>query len=469
MEIIKMFKSKKNLWVIAAIAVVLLAGGGFAYYKLGVEPAALKAQETDETPQTAVIRRGSLEISASGSGTLVAASEKDLSFSVSGTVGAVYVTVGDQVKEGDMLAQLTDLEQLQADVASSRVDLLMAQKDLQDLYDNTDMALADAYAAYVEAKNTYEDAEIAVKRKDYARCSQDMNTMYLEEYQKWIDKVEDIEERYPDSDALIDAKNELATAQANYEYCIGYTDQEILESEADYEVAKANFNITQSELEALQAVEGVNPDDLALAKAQVTSAELDLKIAEATLDGATLEAPFDGTIVSINGDIGEEVDTSTFITIADLSRLFVEINLDETDMDMIAVGYEVSVVFDALPEKIFNGTVVQVDPVVVSSGQYDTIQGLVELDSSVLEVGQKLPLGLSATVDVIAGKIDNALLVPVEALQEQTDDSYTVYVMNGQTPEAREVEIGLKDYTYAEVISGLTQGDVVVTGNVEIN
>ena len=312
----------------------------------------------------------------------------------------------------------------------------MAQKELEDLYNNTDLALADAYAAYVEAKNTYEDAEIAVKRKDYARCSQDMNTRYLEEYQKWIDKVEDLEERYPDSDDLIDAKNELATAQANYEYCIGYTDQEILESEADYEVAKANFNITQSELEALQAAEGVDPDDLALAKAQVTSAELNLKIAEATLDGATLEAPFDGTIVSIKGDIGEEVDTSTFITIADLSRLFVEINLDETDMDMIAVGYEVTVVFDALPEKIFNGTVVQVDPVVVSSGQYDTIQGLVELDSSALEVGQKLPLGLSATVDVIAGKIDNALLVPVDALHEQTDGSYTVYVMNGETPEA---------------------------------
>ena len=464
-----MFKSKKKLWVIAAIAVVLLAGGGFAYYKLGVEPAALEAQETDETPQTAVIRRGSLEVSATGSGTLVAASEKDLSFSVSGTVGTVSVTVGDQVKEGDQLAELTDLEQLQADVASSKVDLLIAQKDLQDLYDNTDVALADAYAAYVDAKNTYEDAEIAVKRKGYARCSQDMNTRYLEEYQKWIDKVEDLEERYPDSDDLIDAKNELATAQANYEYCIGYTDQEILESEADYEVSKANFNSTQSELEALQAAEGVDPDDLALAKAQVTSAELNLKIAEDTLAGATLEAPFDGTIVSIKGDIGEEVDTSTFITIADLSRLFVEINLDETDMDMIAVGYEVSVVFDALPEKIFNGTVVQVDPELVSSGQYDMIQALVELDSSALEVGQKLPLGLSATVDVIAGQVQNALLVPMEALQEQTDGSYTVYVMNGQTPEAHEVEIGLKDYTYAEVINGLRQGDVVVTGNVEIN
>lgn len=469
MEIIKMFKSKKNLWVIAAIALLLLAGGGFAYYKLGVETAALEAQETDETPQTAVIRRGSLEVSASGSGTLVAASEKDLSFSVSGTVGVVSVTVGDQVKEGDQLAELTDLEQLQADVASSKVDLLMAQKDLQDLYDNTDVALADAYAAYVDAKNTYEDAEIAVKRKGYARCSQDMNTRYLEEYQKWIDKIEDLEERYPDADELLDAKNELATAQANYEYCIGYTDQEILESEADYEVSKANFNSTQSELEALQAAEGVDPDDLALAKAQVTSAELNLKIVEDTLAGATLEAPFDGTIVSIKGDIGEEVDTSTFITIADLSRLFVEINLDETDMDMIAVGYEVSVVFDALPEKIFNGTVVQVDPELVSSGQYDMIQALVELDSSALEVGQKLPLGLSATVDVIAGQVQNALLVPMEALQEQTDGSYTVYVMNGQTPEAREVEIGLKDYTYAEVINGLRQGDVVVTGNVEIN
>ena len=384
-------------------------------------------------------------------------------------MGAVSVSLGDQVKEGTSLAELTDLEQLEADVASAKVELLTAQKELQDLYDNADVSLADAYATYVEAKDTYEDADVALKRKGYARCSQEVNTLYLEEYQRWIDKVQSLEERYPDSDDLIDAKNELVTAKANYEYCIGFTDQEILESEADYEVAKANYNKAQAALEALQAANGIDPGDLLLAQAQVSSAELNLRTVEEQLNGATLVAPFDGTIVSINGNIGEEVETSTFITIADLSELYLDIYLDETDMDMIGVGYKVYVVFDALPEDIFTGTVVQVDPELVSSGGYNMVQGLVELDTSALEEGKNMPLGLSATVDVVAGSTENALLVSVDALHEQEDGSYYVYVMNGETPEKRDVEIGLKDYTSAEVLSGLDQGDVVATGNVEMN
>lgn len=464
-----MFKTKK-VWIIVAVVALLLAAAGVAAYQTDLlRPAVSDGQSGEQTLQTAVVRMGSLEISATGSGTLVAATEKDLSFSVPGVIGAVYVSPGDPVKEGTLLAELTGLEQLEADVASGKVALLTAQKELQDLQDNADLTLADAYAAYVEAKNTYEDAEIALKRKDYARCSQDMNTRYLEEYQKWLDRVEDLQERYPDSDELVDAKNELATAKANYEYCIGFTDQEILESEADYEIARANYHKAQAALEALQAANGIDPDQLLLAQAQVTSAELNLKTAEEQLAGTALVAPFDGTVVAVNGSIGEEVNTAAFITLADLSSLYLDIYLDETDMEMIAVGHPAYVVFDALPEEVYTGTVVQVSPELVSSEQYNLVQGLVELDSSAFEIGRNMPLGLNATVDVIAGQIQKALLVPVEALHKREDGSYYVYVINEQTPELREVEIGLKDYTYAEVLDGLRQGEVVATGNVEAN
>ncbi len=105
----------------------------------------------------------------------------------------------------------------------------------------------------------------------------------------------------------------------------------------------------------------------------------------------------------------------------------------------------------------------------MSSGQYNLVQGLVELDGGAFEIGRNMPLGLSATVDVVAGSAENVLLLPVEALREREDGSYYVYVINGQTPELREVELGLKDYTYAEVLDGLRQGEVVATGDVEAN
>ncbi|MCK4800821.1 MAG: hypothetical protein KAS84_02450, partial [Anaerolineales bacterium] len=69
--------------------------------------------------------------------------------------------------------------------------------------------------------------------------------------------------------------------------------------------------------------------------------------------------------------------------------------------------------------------------------------------------------------DVIGGRADNAVLIPVEALREISDEEYAVFVMEDGEPKMRLVEVGLQDLIYAEIISGLSQGDVVTTGQVE--
>ena len=75
--------------------------------------------------------------------------------------------------------------------------------------------------------------------------------------------------------------------------------------------------------------------------------------------------------------------------------------------------------------------------------------------------------GMNAMVDVIGGKAENALLVPVEALRELSPGSYSVFVMEDGQLQMRSVEVGLMDFSYAEIISGLKQGDRVSTGIVE--
>ena len=91
---------------------------------------------------------------------------------------------------------------------------------------------------------------------------------------------------------------------------------------------------------------------------------------------------------------------------------------------------------------------------------------LVELDTS--RTGwDDLPVGSAAGVDVIGGKAENAILVPVEALREISDGEYAVFVMEGGEPKMKMVEVGLQDLIYAEIISGFKQGDVVTTGQVE--
>jgi multidrug efflux pump subunit AcrA (membrane-fusion protein) len=75
-------------------------------------------------------------------------------------------------------------------------------------------------------------------------------------------------------------------------------------------------------------------------------------------------------------------------------------------------------------------------------------------------------MGLNATVEVIAGRADNVLLVPVEALRELSPGQYAVFVVVDGKPQMREVEVGLMDYSYAEIVSGLQQGEQVSTGTV---
>ena len=75
-----------------------------------------------------------------------------------------------------------------------------------------------------------------------------------------------------------------------------------------------------------------------------------------------------------------------------------------------------------------------------------------------------LPIGLNATVEVIGGRATNALLVPVEALREISPGQYAVFVMKNGEPQLRMVEVGLMDFTSAEIKSGLEAGDIVSTG-----
>jgi multidrug efflux pump subunit AcrA (membrane-fusion protein) len=136
-------------------------------------------------------------------------------------------------------------------------------------------------------------------------------------------------------------------------------------------------------------------------------------------------------------------------------------------MDKIDVDYEVEVVFDALPDQVFTGRVVQVDPSLYSSGQISTVKGLVKLDEIATATIDKLLLGMNAAVDVIGGRAEGVALVPVEALRELSPGEYAVFVMEDGELKLRPVEVGLMDFTFAEIKSGLEIGEVVTTGIVE--
>jgi len=230
----------------------------------------------------------------------------------------------------------------------------------------------------------------------------------------------------------------------------------------------------------LQQNNGVDPAQLAAAQGKVASAQNALDQAQTDLGSATLKAPFDGTITSIAGKVGDTVTTDpkntsatiaanqTFITIDDLAHPLLQFSMDETDLDKIAVGEKAIVVFDSLSHQTFNGTVTRLDPSLNTSSGYKTVTGLIQVDFSAASSASTLQEGSTATIQIVHAQVTNALLIPVIALHEAANGDYAVYVVgsNGQM-QLQTVQVGVEDAVNAEITSGLTEGQAVSIGNVQ--
>jgi len=476
-------KGKRLFWIV--LVVILASGGGaFAYFKFFATP--VEATTTEEAVmQTSVARQGNLSIYASGAGTVVTALERGAGFDEPGTLIELLVSVGDVVNEGDVLARLqtnNTAESIALDIANADLNLRQAEKALDDLV-NADISLqlAQAQLAVIDAQQALESAQDDRTRMDYPRCSESTQDDYESQYQTLLAQYNDLTARLEDVIATRDEDDPLRLAMEaqvealaeqveraliNVNWCNSpYTEEEKDEGDAQITLAQAKLTAAQAEVESW--LNYPDPLDVAIAEAKVTSAQAALADAKATQLVVDLLAPIDGTVLKVNATVGEDVGTASIITVADLAKPMLQVYLDETDFDKAIVGYDAEVTFDAYPDDLFTGKVVQVDPSLSSSMGASLVSLLVQLDPFSLDQPKRLPLGMSATVDVIAGRATNAVLVPVEAVRDLGDGTYAVFVMENGQPVMRVVTVGITDLTYIEIASGLSAGETITTGIVE--
>jgi HlyD family secretion protein len=259
---------------------------------------------------------------------------------------------------------------------------------------------------------------------------------------------------------LATAKAQLAEAQKNWE---------LVESgpkESDLAVAEAKLGEAQTELDSLK--DGPDPDEIVLAEAQLAKAEAKYAMLQAEQLVLDLVAPMDGTVLSIGAQVGDRISNQIILTLVDLNQPSVEVYLDEIDSANVQAGDRAEIVFDAIPGLTFHGHIVEIDPRLSRIGGSQALSALVLLDAMPTEL-IKLPLGLNAAADIISGDTTNAVLVTVEALEQKTDGSYIVYVIDGETVEPRPVQVGLMDAATAEIIAGLLPGERVAIGNLNFD
>lgn len=256
----------------------------------------------------------------------------------------------------------------------------------------------------------------------------------------------------------------------------GATPEEIKQAEAGVALAKANLDKAksgatpeevkeaQSRVDAAQAAldgvkAGPTDTDIAILEQQINLAQLSVDSANAQLADARLVSPINGTVLTIDLTVGETVGSlQPVAVVADISTLRIRGDIDEIDVGRVRAGQAVTVTLDAYPGIKMPGRIDQLAPG-ATPRQGSTVY---EASISFRPVEDVVPReGMAANVDITAQRKDNVLLLPNRAFETVGRRQY-VSLKEGDGIRKIEVETGLSNTTDTEVISGLTEGQVVV-------
>jgi HlyD family secretion protein len=400
-------KQRRRGWLYGLVALVVVVAALVAYQWV-----AGSAVKTDYTAVPAA--KADLTVQVTATGTLQPLTQVDISSELSGVVRSVAVNENQQVRQGDVLAAL-DTSRLEAQI---------------------ERAQASAKAAQANVEN----ARITLK------------------------------------------ENEQALVRAA-------------------ELAKRGQTTNQA-LEAATATRDRAKAALDSAEANLAIAEADLKLQQSDLDKSTIYAPIDGIVLTRSVDPGQTVASSLqapvlFVIAADLKRMELKAAIDEADIGSVKAGQHARFTVDAFPERPFDAEIRDI------SFASLTTDGVVTYDARLDVANDELLLrpGMTATVSVVTKQAKDVLAVPAiafrykpapvarsgggwsltslftgrmgrrrgsdrsQAAAKPADGSRTLYVLKDGRPRAVDVKTGATNGELTEILSGLSEGDEVITAS----
>jgi HlyD family secretion protein len=221
-------------------------------------------------------------------------------------------------------------------------------------------------------------------------------------------------------------------------------------SQAEIALAEATLADAQREWERLK--DGPDPDDVAAAQARVSAAE-------AALSQVRITAPFDGVITQVTSLFGDQVSPGTpAFRLDDLSRLLVDIQVSEVDINQVQMGQDVLLTFDSILDKEYHGKVTEV----ASVGQAE--EGVVSFIATVelTDADEQVKPGMTAAATITVSELNDILLIPNRAVRT-LEGERVVYVLQNGSPVPVPVTLGRSSDTQSEVLeSDLQEGDLIV-------
>jgi HlyD family secretion protein len=434
-------KTWKKVAIGAGAVVVVAAIAGIAVYQ---------SHKNVVTVQTGKAQRMDLVAVVSASGEIKPKTYVNIGANAFGKITKLYVKEGDQVKRGQMLVQLENVQ---------------SAADMDAMQASLDAAKTDAVAA---------EAGLNTSVADLNRAKSDAERSDLD----WT------------------------RAQGLY--------KDALISKSDYDMQKANHQTAVAGLAQAQARVAQAKAQKESAEGRIEQANANLTHATDVLKKTTYQAPFDGVITNLPVREGETVvigiqnaPGSTLMTLADLSVITAEVKVDETDIVNVQMGQAAQVTIDAIPKKTFKAVVTQIgDNAIVRSTGVSTSQQIstsqeakdFKVVVTLQDPPEDLRPGLSATAKITTATRGSALTIPIQALtiRRQSDlvpkdekgavqaaapakdpskdkeEIQGVFILRNHKAEFVPVDTGIAGTTDIEVMKGLKEGDEIVTGSYKV-
>jgi RND family efflux transporter MFP subunit len=394
---------------IVSAAVVVAAGVGIA---VGTN------QQPTGTYLTENVQIRDVDVTVAASGTVNPGIELGLQFpaAATGSLKELFVAVGDTVAAGQVLASLNT-------------------ESLVSAVSGAEASVAAARSAIANAETSGDSARQAISLADQAITAAQL-------------AIENVVDDFPAGTA----------SQPNRDLALLSAQKQKVSAEAQLETARR-------QLEAYYPLKSSAEASLRSAQAQLTSARFNLENAEMT-------APFAGTVVAVASEVGEPIGTTSvgtqgtsgFIVLAGLDEFVVTADFAESDVVSVATGQSVLLEFDAIPGETREGTVTAVAPY----GSVDPLGATLttyEVTISVPDAPPGLRAGMTAQASITTEEREAVIAAPVTALVERGDGFVVQVQAEDGSVTTVDVEIGIRGGYWVEIISGLSEGQSVVTGS----
>ncbi|MBC8104426.1 MAG: efflux RND transporter periplasmic adaptor subunit [Cytophagales bacterium] len=453
--------------------------------------ARVRPRPVQQIGRTVTVKVGDITVKVAENGTLEPVTQVDVKSRVGGRVQRIFVKEGDRVTAGQTLAVVDPTEVarqvagIEAQLASARAGLSQAEENYALSKTQNRLSIDRSEAALEEARRRLAQIAAPTRRQDVAQ----QQTSIARSDAQVLDARRNLDRRK----ALV-AKGFIAQAEADS------AQTALLVAEADARGARERISLLK---------EGTRPEDIAVARASIRSAEVQLATDRANAAQAQLRlrdverargevaqiesqlaqqavqlretriiAPISGEVVGKYLEEGELVASATagfaqgaaIVRVADLNRMQVRVNINEVDVARIRTGMPVEINVDGVPNKTFSGRVAAIAPSSLTENQTSSATqttssqgGVVRFEVKVAVVSRdgRLRPGMTAAVGIILNRHAKVLLLPAEALQVGNKVALVTGTGDAATKATRTLTIGLKNDAQVEVLSGLQKGDRV--------